>query len=251
MIKFGIKFLDEVFGGVKEYLYILFYEEDFCFFGCELVFEFMKNKFENDNLVGFFNISYVFLIFIEIMKKRGINVDEYFDLFNLVIVDIFGSFYGLRIERCGVWYFLGFFFYEFLFRKYVEVVRVYKEFWKKENMFEGRELWGVVMDFLEYLNIFGEVNVLSYFEVFVEIRRCYRVYREYLMGINIWVFFGKFDCVFLFFYRRVDYVVRMRSEFIEEGVKCYMCIFKVLGVFDVILFEYLFIWNGIEMKRID
>ncbi len=54
-------------------------------------------------------------------------------------------------------------------------------------------------------------------------------------------------------YRRVDYVVRTRSELTEEGgVKRYMCILKAPGgVSDVISFEYSFTRNGIEMKRTD
>ncbi|BAD84395.1 hypothetical protein, conserved [Thermococcus kodakarensis KOD1] len=251
MIKLGIKPLDEALGGVKEHSYILLHEEDPRSLGRELVFEFMKNKLENDNLVGFFNISHALPILIEIMKKRGINVDEYLDSLNLAIVDTFGSLYGPRIERRGVWYLSGSLSYELLSRKYAEVVRAHKELWKKENMFEGRELWGVAMDLSEYSNIFGEANALSYFEVSAEIRRRHRAYREYPTGTNIWVFSGKPDRVFSSLYRRVDYVVRTRSELTEEGVKRYMCILKAPGVSDVISFEYSFTRNGIEMKRTD
>ncbi|ASJ03287.1 hypothetical protein A3L09_08480 [Thermococcus profundus] len=251
MVELGIKALDRTLGGIKEHSYILLHEEDPRSLGRELVFEFMRRKLDEDNLIGFFNISHPLSILIDMLERRGIRVRAYLDSLNLAIVDTFGSFYGPRLERRGIWYLSGSLSYELLSRKYAEAVRAHKELWKNENMFEGRELWGVAMDVSEYSSIFGETNALSYFEVSAEIRRRHRAYREYPTGTNIWVFSGKQDRVFSSLYRRVDYVMRTRSELTEDGVKRYLHVLKAPGVSEIITFEYAFTGKGIELERID
>ncbi|WP_237705082.1 hypothetical protein [Thermococcus zilligii] len=250
MIELGLRELDRALGGIKEGSHILLHEEDPRSLGRELVFEFLKCKLKKDSLIGLFNISQPLPLMLQIMRKRGIDVDRYLDSLNLAIIDTFGSFYGPRVERKGVWYLSGSLSYELLSRKYAEAVRAHKELWKREGMFEGRELWGVAMDVSEYSHIFGEEDALSYFEVSAEIRRRHSAYRDYPTGTNIWVFSGKADRVFSSLYRRMDYVIRTRSELTENGVKRYLCVLKAPGVDEVITFEYSLENEGLALRRI-
>lgn len=251
MLKLGIDVLDGALGGIVKGSYILFHEEDPRSLGRELIFEFIGYRLENDDLLGIFNISHPLPLLFEMMEKRGIDFERYLDSLNLSIVDTFGSFYGPRVERKGVWYLEGTLSYELLSRRTAEVVKAQKELWREMGMFEGRNLWGVAMDISEYVRIFGEANALSYFEVSADVRRKHEAYREYPTGTNLWVFTGKADRTFSSLYRRVDYVARTESELTDEGVKRYLHILKAPGVEEVLTFEYSFTDNGVEFRRVD
>ncbi|WP_297503698.1 hypothetical protein [Thermococcus sp.] len=244
-----MKELDKLLGGIREHAYILFHEEDPRSLGRELVFRFIRYKLENDNLMGIFNISYSLPFLLEVMCKNGIDADSYLDSLNLAIVDTFGSFYGPRIRRRGVWYLPGSPSYELLSRKYAEVVRAHKELWAEKGMFSGRELWGVAVDVSEYIRIFGEANTLSYFEISAEVRRQHEAYRRYPAGTNIWVFSGDVDRVFSSLYRRVDYVFRTRSVLTEDGVTRYLYVLKAPGLSDIPVFEYRITKDDVKVKR--
>ncbi len=246
-----MKELDELLGGIREHSYILFHEEDPRSLGRELVFRFIRYKLEGDNLMGIFSIIYSLPFLLDIMRRNGIDAESYLDSLNLAIIDTFGSFYGPRIRRRGVWYLPGSPSYELLSRKYAEAVRAHKELWAEEGMFSGRELWGVAMDVSEYTRIFGEANTLSYFEVSAEVRRQHEAYRKYPTGTNVWVFSGKADRVFSSLYRRVDYVFRTRSVLTDDGVRRYLCILKAPGISTVPVFEYSLLEGEIRMRRVE
>ncbi|WP_048150100.1 hypothetical protein [Palaeococcus ferrophilus] len=251
MLSIGIKELDEMLGGVKKGSYILLHEEDPRSLGREIVFRFLRQKLEDDNLVGLFNLSYPMPTLLRLLRRRGIEVEKYLDSGNLAIVDTFGSFHGPKLERNGIQYLSGSLSPELLSRKYADVVRIHKEEWARTGMFEGRELWGVAMNVNEYVNIFGEDTALSYFEVSAEVRRRHRAYREYPTGTNVWVYTGRADRVFASIYRRMDYVIRTRSEVTDGRVRRYLCLLKAPDLWQPLVFEYSLTREGIGLREVD
>ena len=250
MLSLGIEAVDSTLGGVQKGSYILLHEQDPRSMGRELAFMFLKKKLQEDNLIGMFNLSYPLPTLFHLFKKRGVDAESYLRSKNLVIIDTFGSLYGLRVDMEGVQYLKGSLSPEVLSKKYADVVGAHKEEWPRLGMFEGRELWGISMNINEYTKIFNESTVLSYFEVSAETRRRHRAYREYPTGTNIWVYVGGPDRVFASLYRRMDYVIRTRSERVGDTVKRYLCILKAPGMWQSITFEYSFTPDGVEFRRI-
>jgi len=251
LLSLGVRAIDDVLGGVRKGSYILFHEQDPRSLGRELVFMFLRKKLEDDSLIGMFNLSYPLPTLFHLLKRRGVEVEKYLRSRNLVIVDTFGSFHGPRVRMEGVQYLMGSLSPELLSRKYADVVGAHKEEWARKGMFEGRELWGVSMDINEYVKIFDEGTALSYFEVSAEIRRRHRAYREYPTGTNVWVYTGKPDRVFASIYRRMDYVIRTRSEVVDGEVRRYLCILKAPDLWQPIAFEYSLVPGGFKFEKLD
>ncbi|AEH25270.1 hypothetical protein [Pyrococcus yayanosii] len=254
MIPWEIDGLDEVLGGIRRYSLVLLHEVDPRSRGKELIYHIIKRKLEEDNLVGYFNISYPLNVVFRTMRRVGIDVDGALAERRLAMVDTFGSFYGIKYNVESVWYLEGSLSSETLAAKYARVIEAHKKVWAERGMFEGRELFGFAVDMTTYIDLFNsEEETLRYLEVSADIRAVHSAYRKYPRGTNFWVWSGmKSPKVFASVYRRADYVLRTRSYLAEDGVKRELIVLKTPEMGSrLIRFEYTFTKDGVEAWRVD
>lgn len=251
MYSWEFEVLDREIGKIMPTSYILLHEVDARSRGRELLLELTKRKLEKESLLGFFNISYPIPVLFKIFKKRGIDFKKYLKSGNFAIIDTFGSLYGLKYSCENVWYLEGAVSLELLSVKYAQAVKALKEKWAQRGLFDGRELWGVVMDISEYERIFGMYETLRYLEVSADVRRRHEAYVKFPKGTNIWVYSGKGSKVLPPIYRRANYVIKTVSEITDEGVKRELWVVKTPELSGVKRFEYKFTDKGIELRSVD
>ncbi len=246
-LKLGLKPVDRVLGGVKERSLILIHEADPRSLGKFLALQVMKEKLESDNLVGYFNIGLPLSTFTAVAERFGIDIERHLRENRLMIVDTFGSLYNLRQGTGNVWYLSQPISLETLNDKYIEVIRAHKEKWKRLNMFEGRELWGVTISISDYLYMFGPQKTQRYLEMIDLQRAKSDVYKKYPAGTNVWVYSGNDVVVLPLIYRKASYVLKTESRITgEERVVRTMKIMKAPDLDGIPTFEYIVRRNGVE-----
>ncbi|NJE85566.1 hypothetical protein E3E23_06980 [Thermococcus sp. CX2] len=249
-MKLGVKELDNVLGDIEKGSLILFHEADSRSRGKEIVFKIISSKLDSDNLVGLFNISYPIPVLLSILERNGVSATKHLNEDRLVIIDTFGSIYGMRYNIKNVWYLNGPISLETLGQKYIDVIRRYKQYWAEKGMFDGRELWGSSIVMSEYKHIFGVDATLRYLEVSSEIRRRSDVYRKYPSGTNIWLYSGVDNKVLPFLYRKAKYIIKTESYIEGWEVKRRLKILKAPGLEDTVEFEYEITKSGLKLREL-
>ncbi|CAB50543.1 hypothetical protein [Pyrococcus abyssi] len=252
-VSWGIKELDKEIGEIKKYSLILFHQEDSLSRGIDVLYYILAKKLKEDELIGYFNISYPLPLVLKVLSRFGVDPIKALESRNLAIIDTFGSFYGIRTNIKGVYMLEGMLSSETLPAKYARVVELHKEDWAKFGMFEGRNIFGFAIAISSYLELFGRVDeVLRYIELSSEIRHVHPAYRKYPRGTNFWLWIGKGnEEVFGSVFRRADYVIRTRSHLGDEGIKRELIILKTPGISeDIVKFEYEFKDTRPVLKRV-
>ncbi|WP_240922821.1 hypothetical protein [Thermococcus sp. Bubb.Bath] len=172
------------------------------------------------------------------MGNAGIDWRRHLHKQRLMIIDTFGSIYGIKTDMENVWYLKKSVDIDTLNDKYIDILRAHKEKWKQLGMFGGRELWGVTISMSDYLNIFGLVPTQKYLELSDLKRATSDVYKKYPAGTNVWVYSGNDTVVLPLIYRKADYVIRTESTIQNGKIRRFLRVLKAPGRRDVPRIEY-------------
>ncbi|AEC51854.1 hypothetical protein PNA2_0938 [Pyrococcus sp. NA2] len=253
MVSWGFKTLDREIGEIKEHSLVLIQQEDATSRGVELLYQILSSKLKQGNLIGYFNISYPFPLVMKALERFGIDPKKAIEDRRLAVIDTFGSFYGVRVNFPMVSYLEGMLSAESLSMKYAKIVQEHKETWKRLGLLEGRDIYGFAVAVSSYAKLFSGIDeTLRYFELSSEIMRSHPAYKKYPVGVaNFWLWIGKGpEVIFASVYRRVDYVLRTRSYFTEDGIERELVVLKTPELEEeIIKFEYEFKKDGIKLSR--
>ncbi|AFK22111.1 hypothetical protein [Pyrococcus sp. ST04] len=252
-VSWEIKALDKELDGIRKYSLVLIHQEDPLSRGVDLLYYILTEKLKQDNLIGYFNISYPLPLVLRALRRFNIDPIEALKSLRLAIIDTFGSFYGVKSNLPSVWVLEGMLSSETLPAKYARVIEEHKSVWAKEGLFEGRDIYGFAVAISSYMELFNSSEeTLRYLELSSEIMSIHPAYKKYPRGTNFWLWLGKgHKEVFASVYRRADYVLRTRSYFTDDGIKRELIILKTPEFEDeVIKFEYEFEEGEIKFTRI-